>query len=285
MSKQLFSLRMRAAEGGSHKEGGRHISGAERIITPKEIDNEVSSLIKRAQEHSQGNADYINLTLELLKSEEIEKLTSLPITTIKVDNYSTGRKEVKRLLLKLGIEQKGINKALGLLANGPNPDRENMRGAILMNSITGERLEPDQYRGIRASRMDYKRETKMELIDLLKRNNLNQTHLPDALALATKVLSCPSIIAELCCSDDPNYTAGYVASKKFGYCRFPYLKPDDVARGGRVFFLSSLTNFNETLTYIQKRPVLINDLDFIIEKYSSTNEMLKVRGEDVGGMA
>ena len=28
----LYSIRMRGAEGGPHEEGGRHISGAERIV-------------------------------------------------------------------------------------------------------------------------------------------------------------------------------------------------------------------------------------------------------------
>lgn len=28
----LYSVRMRAAEGGSHEQGGKHISGAEKLI-------------------------------------------------------------------------------------------------------------------------------------------------------------------------------------------------------------------------------------------------------------
>lgn len=55
---------------------------------------------------------------------------------------------------KIGINLVVASKALNLLLNGPAPNRENMRGAILMD-LSGNRLEPDQYRGVRVSRMDY----------------------------------------------------------------------------------------------------------------------------------
>ena len=63
----------------------------------------------------------------------------------------------------------------------------------------------------------------------------------EALALATKVAHAPGIIAELCWSDDPDYTAGYVASPRIGYVRFPVLKLPDDPRGGRVFFVDRNT--------------------------------------------
>ena len=33
----LYSIRMRSAEGGAHEHGGRHISGAERIVDEKTL--------------------------------------------------------------------------------------------------------------------------------------------------------------------------------------------------------------------------------------------------------
>lgn len=44
MEKVLYSLKMRAAQGGPHEKGGRHISGSERII--EKLDAVVSVLKK-----------------------------------------------------------------------------------------------------------------------------------------------------------------------------------------------------------------------------------------------
>jgi 6-carboxyhexanoate--CoA ligase len=55
--------------------------------------------------------------------------------------------------------------------------------------------------------------------------------------LAAKVLAAPGMVAELCWSDDPDYTAGYVAAPALGYVRFPHLKPAGEERGGRAFFV------------------------------------------------
>ncbi|MBM7622561.1 6-carboxyhexanoate--CoA ligase [Sporohalobacter salinus] len=280
MSDEFFSLRMRAAQGGKHQQGGRHISGAERIITEDKLEANINSLINRAREHSQGSADYINLTLEVLERANIEKISSLPITTITVDSYQVGRREAKELLMKLEIKEQVIKQAQHLLATGANPAGDNMRGAIVMDLDTGERLEPDYYRGLRASKMDYTREVKDRLINLLSQNNLNQSHLPEALALATKVVSYLDIVAELCWSDDSNYTAGYVASKKFGYCRFPALKPSGLDKGGRVFFVRLSTCLEKLVTYLEEKPVLISRLDERITSYNSVARFLEARGDN-----
>ena len=38
----LYSIRMRGAEGGPHEEGGRHISGAERIVEESDLESVLS---------------------------------------------------------------------------------------------------------------------------------------------------------------------------------------------------------------------------------------------------
>ena len=37
-------------------------------------------------------------------------------------------------------------------------------------------------------------------------------HVQEALVLASKVLSAPNVVGELCWSDDPNYIIGYVSA-------------------------------------------------------------------------
>jgi 6-carboxyhexanoate--CoA ligase len=112
-----------------------------------------------------------------------------------------------------------------------------MRGAMLVDSQSGERLEPDRARGVRASRMDLTPAAELELRRGLAALGLDNLHVREALVLAAKVLAAPGMVAELCWSDDPDYTAGYVAAPALGYVRFPHLKPLGEERGGRAFFV------------------------------------------------
>ena len=55
------------------------------------------------------------------------------------------------------------------------------------------------------------------------KQDLMNVHMREALVLATKVQSCPGIVGELCWSDDPDYTVGYVACNGI-YHRIPNMK-------------------------------------------------------------
>jgi 6-carboxyhexanoate--CoA ligase len=125
------------------------------------------------------------------------------------------------------------------LAEGPAPGGCSMRGAMLVDAASGHRLEPDRARGVRASRMDLTPAAEGELRRGLAALGLDNEHVREALVLAAKVLSAPGIVAELCWSDDPAYTAGYVAGPSLGYVRFSHLKPLGEERGGRAFFVRS----------------------------------------------
>lgn len=202
----MYSVRMRASK------GERHVSGAERIVEENEIQDTVLSLVERARFHERGKPDSMNISIEALKTP-VQHLTSLPVTLLDAGDAAAGKDTAKRLLRHLGVPLLCINKAFSLLENG-----ESMRGAIIMD-LEGERLEPDKNRGIRATRMDITAEASNELRRLLDAAGLSlyYTHISEALVLATKVASVKGTIAELCWSDDPSYTAGYVASKRPGY--------------------------------------------------------------------
>jgi len=81
--------------------------------------------------------------------------------------------------------------------------------------------------------------------------------------LASKVASVKGTIAELCWSDDPFYTTGYVASKKLGYVRIPHLKKEGDYHGGRVFFVDfvNTVEINDYIEEIEKTPVLVTKFD------------------------
>ncbi|HDH00387.1 MAG TPA: hypothetical protein ENG80_01065, partial [Nitrospirae bacterium] len=84
------------------------------------------------------------------------------------------------------------------------------------------------------------------------------------------VAYCPDVIAELCISDDPSYTTGYIAIKPEGYIRIPNIKSRGCPSGGRAYFLKSRCNVSGVIDYLEKRPVMVTEpsrLNGIIEAY------------------
>ncbi|MEK6691100.1 MAG: 6-carboxyhexanoate--CoA ligase [Nitrospirota bacterium] len=245
-----FSLRMRASM------DGMHISGAERILSEDKLPSELVSLFNRAINHGIGTPDEIYFSVEEIK-EDILFAGSLPISTILTEGSEDSRRKTKELLKLHNISEKTISKAFNDISKGASPDSKNMRGAIVIDIDTGERLEPDPYRGVRVSRMDICEEAEDTLSIEMKRIDTEGLRVKEALILATKV-SMAGTVAELCWSDNPDYTTGYVASKRYGYVRFPDLKKKGDIKGGRAFFFKGqVSDIYSYINFLQKRPVLI----------------------------
>ena len=73
---------MRAAEGGCHEKGGRHISRAERLVSKENLQLIASQMIERALTHTKGEADFINIVIEKLNPETVQKINCLSIKAI-----------------------------------------------------------------------------------------------------------------------------------------------------------------------------------------------------------
>lgn len=248
----IYNIRMRASK---NKE---HISGAERIVTASDMHKSVSALINRALSHEIGEPDEINISIESLEQKKIKKIKALNITTISVDDYKKGRQCASKLLELIGVSKRAIKRAMDYMAKGASPDKKNMRGAMIIDYKTGKRVEPDKYRGVRASRMDTAKEAEAKLISTLKKAKINNLYIREAIVLATKVVTAPNTIAEICWSDDPSYQAGYVASKRFGYVRFPYLKEKGSPFGGRAFFVDTRKiDLEKYINFLEQQAVLI----------------------------
>ena len=246
----LYSVRMRAAEGGAHECGGQHISGAERLLREECLEDIAKKMIQRALSHSRGKADFINLTIETVQEKAIEKVPLLPITTCSVDSVAHGREVAEKLLLSAGITQKAVKQAFYELDHL----QTSMRGAMLIDMITGKRLDALADRGVRVSRMDIADEKKF--CSWLTSQGLENIHVREALVLAAKVAAAPQIVAELCWSDDPDYATGYVTAGK-RYHRITKLKEIGDWQGGRVFFVKSDSDIVELMQYLQYQPVLV----------------------------
>ena len=238
---ELYSVRMRAAQGGPHENGGHHISGAERIVKLEEVGAIAQSLADRALHHSKGTADFINITIDLIPPEKIRYIDCLKVEEHKTSSISESHQLATELLQGPNISETAVLKAISLLKSLD----KSLRGAMLVDTITGERLDTGD-RGVRVSHMDS-----------FDSESLGENeHMREALVLASKVQSAEGIVGELCWSDDPDYTVGYVACNGI-YHRIPKMKELGSHIGGRVFFVRSEIDRESVIEYLEKAPVLV----------------------------
>ena len=236
----LYSIKMRAAK------GDLHVSGAERIISQNAVSSAVSALTERALHHGLGRADFINIKMEEVKPAQLEYLDALPVSKRPAQTVEETYQIMRSMLCELGLEAKADELIDLLRHNHP------MRGAVLYDVATSQRLEPDHERGIRVTYMD---------AEGAASTSSGKNHFREALVLATKVVHAPGIIAELCLSDDPDYLVGYLASLKHGYVRLMPMKELGNPHGGRVFiFDSTKAKAEDAINYLEKQRVLVRGL-------------------------
>ena len=238
---ELYSVRMRAAQGGPHEKGGHHISGAERIVKLEEVGAIAQSLADRALHHSKGTADFINITVDLIPSHEITYVDCLQVEEHCANTIVDAHQLAIELLQGTHITEVAIQNAITLLKDLDS----SMRGAMLVDATTGKRIDVGN-RGVRVSHMDS-----------FDSESLGENeHMREALVLASKVQSAEGIVGELCWSDDPDYTVGYVACNGI-YHRIPKMKELGSHIGGRVFFVRSDIDRESVIAHLEKAPVLV----------------------------
>ena len=235
----LFSVKMRASRDGVHT------SGAERIVPAAEIPRLAATLAERALSHSKGAPDFINVKVERATSPL--RLKALAVSTHEANTPSEGWAIARRLLAADGISR--VGEIIPLFR-----ETYRMRGAMLLDADTLERLEPDRVRGVRATFMDAAAESGRTFSSV-------KDHYAEAVVLATKVANAPGIVGEICMSDDPDYVTGYVATRRIGYARITCLKRLGDPAGGRIFlYRGPREKVGETIDFIQRRCVLVEDV-------------------------
>lgn len=243
-----------------HLSGGRnqslkthaiHISGAEGIYEEAEITGIVKKYTERALNHPRGKPDNIVITIEEIKHKPL-KASLLPVATLQCDSQDEAKKIIRQILSDIGIAKKAVNIAFNILTSS-----KTMRGASLISMKSGKRMEPDKDRGVRVSRLGIEKSAKIILSRRLSRIGINTATVKEALILASKVASCKDVLAEVCVSDDPDYTTGYIASKQLGYLRIPNIKGYGQRHGGRVFFIKEDADIEKIINYLEKTPVIL----------------------------
>lgn len=245
---------MRASKTVVSRKGSQqaiHISGAEGLYKTSEINKIIKDYALRAMSHPKGKPDKVVITVEKIK-EKPRVVVRLPFYTVPCNSTEEARKIVMKLLSDSGVSRKAILKALRVVT-----DRAAMHGAAMIHSESALRVEPDKRRGVRVSRLGIHKDSESRLSRRLSRKGINTATVKEAITLASKVASCRGVVAELCVSDDPDYTTGYVASRKLGYVRIPNIKKKGSLSGGRVFFVKEGADVRKIIEYLEKTPVVV----------------------------
>ena len=243
----VYSIRMRSAQGGPHEQGGSHISGAERLVSESDLCRISEEFLQRALHHSKGKPDFINLQIDEIPDDSVVKVPALTICTTESSSIEESHREASRLLANAHIASKAIERAFSQLQKNTC----SVSGAWLVNAGTGD-IYPET---VRVSRMDA--EVEADIHHHLERYGCSSVHSREALILASKVLASPYVLGELCWSDDPDYTTGYV-SYEHTYHRLSPMKPFGSAIGGRAFFVDPHTNFEELIQYLSSTPTWVS---------------------------
>ena len=159
----LRCVKMRASLGGAH------ISGAERIVPATDVAKIVASLSSRALTHEKGTPDFVNIKVEACP--EPMRVSALKVATETVSTPEEGWRRVDELLREAGFSRTDEIRDLFR-------ETYSMRGAMLLDADTLERLEPDRDRGVRATYMDAS--------DSLATSAGVKDHYSEAIVLATK---------------------------------------------------------------------------------------------------
>ncbi|MFD2132807.1 6-carboxyhexanoate--CoA ligase [Pseudogracilibacillus auburnensis] len=247
--KKWYSIRMRSSKGGSHENGGQHISGAERLVKQTEIETTALEMIHRASNHTRGKADFISLKIETVQPNEIHYISPLRVKEVTNSHPHTAKKVISEQLATLPIQQELLFSLYDWVIHD-----EMTRGAIIVDINNGKRLDPSINRGIRVSHVDWDNQFKDRW--QIKNDIFYNERRAEAIALSSKVAAAGTI-CEICCSDDPEYTTGYLSYQNT-FIRVPNMKEKYSPRGGRVFIIDSTNiQLDQYIHFLEKTPVLI----------------------------
>ncbi|MDR1890949.1 MAG: 6-carboxyhexanoate--CoA ligase [Puniceicoccales bacterium] len=249
-SHYLFSIRMRAAANANDGGGEQHLSGCERLVPGNQVASVVQNLLRRISAHTRGKADMINIRIDKIKRAKIWQIPALKIESLEFATMEQSHGNAIISLMEFGVSEIAAHKGIELIKNLS----ASMRGGMVLNAVTGERIDNFGDRGVRLSHMDCKNEP--AFLSFMAEYGVGGEKVREAVILASKAAFAKDYVAELCWSDDPHYVTGYVASKEI-YRRLSPMKSKEDNIGGRVFFVKSSVNLNDLIDFFENQPVLV----------------------------
>ncbi|ACR18235.1 6-carboxyhexanoate--CoA ligase [Corynebacterium kroppenstedtii] len=264
-----FSIKMRASarvssspstsdgSSGDHTESrdraDRHISGAERIVSASDIMQTVTELEHRAWTHSNGQPDDVVVSVHRVDEDEITHIPALTRETRHTHTVDDAHRTITEILRDAGIRT--AEHALKALTR-----IRGMRGAMLLDADTGERRDTKDIRGVRVTALDNDMATGADAAEEMSSSAATKPYYCEALTLASKVQYHPAVCAELCISDDPDYTTGYVSTSG-RYVRIENIKPMGSPQGGRVFLVRGTDDeIADCINYLENTAVIVHGI-------------------------
>lgn len=246
MNRKLYSVKMRASSAGNH------ISGAESMCAWSEVRRIAREYFERALNHPRGFPSEINVKVTAVPREPL-RIRGLAVTTVDTKSPREAKALIHEVLEGHGLSRVAVRKGVRIAFS-----KTVMRGAAVVTGLSGQRLERNQRRGVRATELGITGRASLTLTRRLKRVHLDTETVKEALVIASKIASFKDVVAELCVSDDPDYTTGYLASSRGGYMRVPRMKRKGQRCGGRVIFVREGTEIEGLLEFLEKTPVLVS---------------------------
>ncbi|MDA8111277.1 MAG: hypothetical protein M0T83_02365 [Nitrospiraceae bacterium] len=254
MSESLFcSVRMRI-----HREG-EHLSGAEDLVPLPEVNLVLTTFWQRLFPFvlMEGTLPLQQIvTIDPVFEKNIVRKSLLAVQTMKSGSSEETEKALPGLLRHI-LPSGRTELILEIFKNeimGSAP-----RNGALLATSEGKILPEGFSGGIRTTHVgcvsSLRRSLENQLDSFFEKPNYRFV---DALVLASKVLSSGEVLLEICASDDPRYTTGYVASPLFGYVRIPHMKRQGIRRGGRLYVISPDSTLPALLSFLSSTPVLFD---------------------------
>jgi 6-carboxyhexanoate--CoA ligase len=213
----------------------------------------VQNLLQRILTHTRGEADTINIQIDKIDEATIHLIPALKIESLEFATVEQAYGSAIASLVEFGVSKIAACKGVELVKNLS----ASMRGGMVLDAITGERIDSFGIRGVRLSHMDCENES--AFLSFLAESGVGGEKIREAMVLASKAAFAKDYVAELCWSDDPHYVTGYVASKEI-YRRLSPMKPKEDNVGGRVFFVKPSADLDDLVDFFEHQPVLVKAL-------------------------
>ena len=248
----------------SRDRADRHISGAERIVSASDIMRTVTELEHRAWTHSNGRPDDVVVSVHRVDEDEITHIPALTRETRHTQTVDDAHRAITEILRGAGILT--AEHALDALTR-----IRGMRGAMLLDADTGERRDTKDIRGVRVTALDNDMPTGADGAEEMSSSAAAKPYYCEALTLASKVQYHPAVCAELCISDDPDYTTGYVSTPG-RYVRIENIKPAGSPQGGRVFLVRGTDDeIADCIEYLENTAVIVHGIPWPPQGNRSSN--------------
>ncbi|MBN2429133.1 MAG: hypothetical protein JXK94_12425 [Deltaproteobacteria bacterium] len=254
MEDKLYGIKMLA------RKGHFHLCGAERLCVYEEIDKISQDLLQRAVIKGKGQID--SLEVKAAKIDHFNfRSSSLPdFIQLRVKSFREGRNTAKNLLSQAGVSEKAYFMAENLLKQSPELGGTSIPGAFLVDSFSGELLNPEMEDGVWIGRVDLANSLEERVRKRLESLGLDGRKIRDNLVLAAKIMGMGGFVGEINWSNDSAEQGGSITTSELGFAYFPYLRSNANEVGGRVLFVRSWLDLNSAIQYLESEVLLIDNI-------------------------